>query len=178
MSFLISSQRSFERDALSEAYYIISDVLGYTAHPLKSRVPGLSILTLREEINPFHVITKIHQYVQEKGPLVACLKIVPLERLIKTNLSQIVETALSLAKSKILPTNSWKINVRKRQTNLRTFQVVEVIAEKINWGIVNLTSPDFEIRVEIIRDLTGLSVMEPHMEFSLARIIEEEHKTL
>lgn len=177
MSFLISSQRSFERDALSEAYYVISDVLGYKSHPLKSRVPGLAILRLTEEAKPFHIIKEIRQYIQEKGPLVACLKIVPLERLIKTNLSEIIENAVSLAKLKILPTNSWKIHVRKRQTNLRTFQVVEKIAEKINWGVVNLTSPDFEIRVEIIRDLTGISVMEPHLEFSLARFMEEEQKS-
>lgn len=174
MSFLISSQRSFERDALSEAYYVISDVLGYSVLPLKSRVPGLSILTLKEEVNPFHIISEIHQYIQEKGLLVACLKIVPLEKLIKTNLSKIVETAVSLARIRILPTNSWRITVRKRQTNLRTFQVVESIAEEINWGVVNLSSSDFEIRVEIIRDLTGISVMEPHMEVSLARIMKEE----
>lgn len=174
MSFLISSQRSFERDALSEAYYIISDVLGYDSHPLKSRVPGLSILRLRkEDIKPFHIINEIRQYIQEKGPLVACLKIVPLERLIKTNLSEIVENAVSLAKLKILSTCSWRIKVRKRQTHLRTFQVIEKIAERINWGTVNLNSPDFEIRVEIIRDLTGISVMEPHMVFNLARILKE-----
>ena len=176
MSFLISSQRSFERDALSEAYYVISDVLGYDTHPLKSRVPGLSILKLKEDIKPFHVINEIRQYIQEKGPLVACLKIIPLERLIKTNISEIVENAVTLAKLKILPTCSWRIKVRKRQTNLRTFQVIEKIAERINWGIVNLTSPDFEIRVEIIRDLTGISVMEPHMEFNLTRILEEGQK--
>ncbi|MFX1514793.1 MAG: THUMP domain-containing protein [Promethearchaeota archaeon] len=170
---MISSQRSFERDALSEAYYVISDVLGYTTHPLKSRVPGLSILRLKEEIKPFHVIAEIRQYIKEKGPLVACLKIVPLERLFKTNLIEIVENSVSLARSKILPAHTWRINVRKRQTNLRTVQVIENIAEKINWGVVNLTSPDFEIRVEIIRDLTGISVMEPHMEISLARIMAE-----
>ncbi len=176
MSFLISSQRSFERDALSEAYYVISDVLGYKTHPLRSRVPGLAILRLTEETKPFRVIKEIRQYIQEKGPLVACLKIVPLERLIKTNLSEIVENAVSLAKLKILPTDSWKIHVRKRQTNLRTLQVIEKIAENINWGVVNLTSPDLEIRVEIIRDLTGISVMEPHLVFSLAHLWEEEQK--
>ena len=172
MSFLISSQRSFERDALSEAYYVISDVLGFKTRPLKSRVPGLSILRLMEEDTPFHVIREVKQYIQEKGPLVACLKIVPLEQLIKTNLSQIVHNAVSLAKLKILPSNTWKINVRKRQTTLRTLQVIEKIAEEINWGVVNLTSPDFEIRVEIIRDLTGISVMEPHLEFSLAQYMK------
>ncbi|MFX0125028.1 MAG: THUMP domain-containing protein [Candidatus Hodarchaeota archaeon] len=173
---MISSQRSFERDALSEAYYLISDVLGYKTRPLKFRVPGLAILQLTDEIKPFHVIKEIRQYIQERGPLVACLKIVPLERLIKTNLSKIAENAASLAKLKILSTNSWKIHVRKRQTNLRTLQVIETIAEKINWGVVNLKSPDFEIRVEIIRDLTGISVMEPDLEIRSVNFLEEEEK--
>ena len=168
MSFLISSQRTLERDALSEAYYVISDVLVHKTHPLKSRVPGLAILKLREETTPFRVIDEIRQYIKEKGPLVACLKIVPLEILTKTDLSEIVENAVSLAKAKILPTHSWKVHVRKRQTTLRTVQVVEQVAEKINWGIVNLTTPDLEIRIEIIRDLTGISVMEPDLELSMA----------
>ncbi|UCG03637.1 MAG: THUMP domain-containing protein [Candidatus Heimdallarchaeota archaeon] len=173
---MISSQRSFERDALSEAYYVISDVLGYKTRPLKSRVPGLAILRLIDETDPFRVIKEIKQYTQEKGPLVACLKIVPLERLIKTNLPKIVENAVSLAKLRITPTNTWKIHVRKRQTTLRTLQVIEKIAEEINWGVVNLTSPDFEIRIEIIRDLTGVSVMEPNLEFSLAYLMKEESR--
>ncbi len=177
MSFLISSQRTFERDALSEAYYVISDVLGYKVHPLKSRVPGLAILRLTEEYELFRVIDEIRQYIGKKGPLIACLKIVPLERLIKTNLSKIVENAVSLAKTKILPTHSWKIHVRKRQTNLRTLQVIEKVAEKINWGKVDLTTPNREIRIEIIRDLTGISVMEPHFELSMFRLSDEDYKT-
>lgn len=176
MSFLISSQRTFERDALSEAYYVISDVLGYETHPLKSRVPGLSFLRLNEDVGVFGVIGEISQYIKEKGPLIACIKIVPIERLIKTDLAKIVENAVILAKNKILSTHSWKVHVRKRQTNLGTFQVVEKVAEKINWGVVNLTEPNFEIRIEIVRDLTGISVMEPRFELSMARIIAESEK--
>ena len=50
MSFLISSQRTFERDALSEAFYVLSDIYGYDVQPLKSRVPGC--LFFRSKINP------------------------------------------------------------------------------------------------------------------------------
>lgn len=168
MSFLISSKRTFERDALSEAYYVVSDVLGYGAHPLKSRVPGLALLRLTSEAQPFDVIEEIRQFVEERGPLVACLKIVPLERLIKTNLEKIVENSVSLAKAKILPTHSWKVHVRKRQTTLRTVQVVEAVASRIDWGKVDLSRPDFEIRIEIVRDLTGISVMHPYLELRLS----------
>ncbi|MFX0086073.1 MAG: THUMP domain-containing protein [Candidatus Hodarchaeota archaeon] len=165
MSFLISSQRSFERDALSESFYVISDVLGYKVRPLKSRIPGLSILSLTDSnINLFDVIDRIRQYTKTNGPLVACLKIVPLESLFKTNMDNIVENAVSLAQLKIKPNHSWRIRVKKRQTNLRTSCVIENIAKKVNWGVVNLTNPNYEIRVEIIRDLTGISVMEPKFE--------------
>ncbi|MHA2223624.1 MAG: THUMP domain-containing protein [Candidatus Hodarchaeales archaeon] len=169
MSFLLSSQRTFERDALSEAFYVISDVLGYSVNPsTKFRVPGLGILRLVEDVDPFDVMNAIRQYIEEKGPLVACLKVVPLERLIKTNLSNITGEAFSLAKQKILPTHSWKILVRKRQTNLRTSQIIENLAGKINWGTVKLNLPDLEIRIEVVRDLTGISVMKPHFEIRMA----------
>ena len=170
MSFLISSQRSFERDALSEAYYLISDVLGHNTKLLKSRVPGLSLLRLTDDSSdPLIIMKSIEEYIEDKGPLIACLKIVPLQLLIKTNLSEIIIQASKKAKSIILPSNSWRLTVNKRQTKLGTFEVIEAVADKINWGKVNLTDPDFEIRIEIIRDLTGISVFEPNTELSMSK---------
>lgn len=169
MSFLISSQRSHERDALSEAYYVIADVLGHKMRPTRARVPGLSILRGTEGgSDPYVIIEEVRHYIQEKGPLVACLKLTPLELLFKTDLHRIVENALSLAKPRIGSDTTWKIRVRKRQTILKTVQVIEAIAAQIDSGVVDLTNPDREIRIEIIRDLTGLSVMEPHCELRMA----------
>jgi tRNA(Ser,Leu) C12 N-acetylase TAN1 len=169
MSFLISSRRAQERDALSEFYYVIVDVLGYQARPLRARVPGLSLLRVtEEEVNPFTIIDEIRQYMKEKGPLVACLKVTPLEMLFKTDLHKIVENALHLAKHQIGTDTRWKVYVRKRQTTLKTVQVIESIAAQIDLGVVDLNNPEREIRVEIIRDLTGLSVMEPHYEVRMA----------
>ena len=168
MSFLISSQRSVERDALSEAFYVISDILKYDLKPLKSRVPGLSILRLTDEsFNALDIMSEIKDYITENGPLLACLKIVPLECLIKTDLPQIILQASERARVKILPSNLWRLTVNKRQSNLRTFQVISEVAKEINWGIVNLTNPEFEIRIEIVRDLTGISVMKPGSEISM-----------
>ena len=170
MSFLISSQRSVERDALSEAFYVISDILKYDLKPLRSRVPGLSILRLIDESSDtLEIMFKINEYIEEKGPLVACLKIVPMECLIKTDLPQIVLQVLERAKIKILPSNSWRLTVNKRQSNLRTVQIINEVAKEINWGKVDLTNPDLEIRIEIIRDLTGISIMKPSSEISMAK---------
>jgi len=170
MSFLISSQRANERDALSEAYYIISDILKYDLKPLKSRVPGLSILRLTDDsYNTLDIMTEIREYIKKEGPLVACLKIVPLECLIKTDLPQIVLQVLEKARAKISASNSWRLTVNKRQSSLRTFQVINEVAADINWGTVDLTNPDLEIRIEIIRDLTGISVFKPDSEISMAK---------
>ncbi|MCK4848571.1 MAG: hypothetical protein KAT16_06085 [Candidatus Heimdallarchaeota archaeon] len=170
MSFLISSQRSVERDALSEAFYVISDILKYDLKPLRSRVPGLSILRLIDESSDtLEIMSKINEYIEEKGPLVACLKIVPMECLIKTDLPQIVLQVLERAKIKILPSNSWRLTVNKRQSNLRTSQIINEVAKEISWGTVDLTNPDLEIRIEIIRDLTGISIMKPSSEISMAK---------
>lgn len=174
MSFLISSQRNNERDALSEAFYVISDILKYNVKPLKSRVPGLSILKLVDEIvSPFTVIQDIRNYITEKGPLIACLKIVPLEYLIKTDLPSIILQTTHLAKERILPSHSWRITLNKRQSNLRSVQIIQEVANEINWGIVNLKDPEIEIRIEIIRDLTGLSVMAPNSDISMVKIISD-----
>ncbi|MFW9777911.1 MAG: THUMP domain-containing protein [Candidatus Heimdallarchaeota archaeon] len=168
MSFLISSRRAQERDALSEFYYVIVDVLGYQARPLHARVPGLSLLSVTEEaVHPFNIIEEVRNYIEEKGPLVACLKVTPLELLFKTDLNQIVENATRLAELRINADTHWKVHIRKRQTMLRSVQVVEAIAARIDLGVVDLKNPEREIRVEIVRDLTGLSVMEPNYELRM-----------
>jgi tRNA(Ser,Leu) C12 N-acetylase TAN1 len=97
------------------------------------------------------------------------LKIVPLECLIKTNLQKIVLKTAEMAKLKILPSNSWRITVNKRQSNLGTFQVINEVAEEINWGTVNLKTFELEVRIEIIRDLTGISIMKPNSEISMVK---------
>jgi len=109
------------------------------------------------------------KYIIEKGPLVACLKIVPLEKLIKTNLPLISEIAFSLARLKISEADSWRITVKKRQTNLKTSEIIESIANMINWGEVNLKFPKYEIRIEIVRNLTGITVMTPDFEISMSK---------
>ncbi|MFW9856509.1 MAG: THUMP domain-containing protein [Candidatus Thorarchaeota archaeon] len=168
MSFLISSRRAQERDALSEFYYVIVDVLGYQARPLRARVPGLSLLRVTEEaVHPFEIIDEVRDYIEEKGPLVACLKVTPLEMLFKTDLNRIVENATRLAELRINADTHWKVNIRKRQTMLRSVQVIEAIAVHIDLGVVDLKDPECEIRVEIIRDLTGLSVMGPNYELKM-----------
>ncbi|MHA1970176.1 MAG: hypothetical protein ACW964_20580 [Candidatus Hodarchaeales archaeon] len=64
MSFLISSQRNNERDALSELFYVLSDVLGYEVKPLNSRVPGLSLLSLIEtDVDLFEATDKIVVFI-------------------------------------------------------------------------------------------------------------------
>ena len=174
MSFLISSQRSNERDALSEAFYVISDILNYNVQPLKSRVPGLSILKLEdEEVNPYTVMDDVRTYIADNGPLIACLKIVPLEHLIKTELPSITIQTKKLAEEKLLPSHSWRITLNKRQCNLRSVQIIQEVANEINWGRVNLSDPDIEIRIEIIRDLTGISIMAPDSEISMLKIMSD-----
>jgi tRNA(Ser,Leu) C12 N-acetylase TAN1 len=174
MSFLISSQRTKERDALSETFYVISDVLNYKAKPLKYRVPGLSILKLEDDsVNPFTVIGDIRDYISDNGPLIACLKIVPLEYLIKTDLPSIINQTKELAKERITPSHSWRITLNKRQCNLRSVQIIQEVADEINWGIVQLNNPDLEIRIEIIRDLTGISVMSSNSHISMVKILSD-----
>lgn len=171
MSFLISSQRTLERDATSELFYILSDLFKHDLKIHRSRVPGLSLLQLKDTtVSPFDALNQINEYINEKGPLVACLKIVPLEVLIKTDLSKIISHSKRLAESKIKQSNTWRITVNKRHTKFHTQEVVERVADEINWGTVKLKDPDFEIRIEIVRDLTGISVMNPKIELSMMKL--------
>lgn len=173
--FVISSARTHEKNASSEMYYVLSELLEQeevNASPV-SGISGLSIVTFQGD--PVQVLGKIQEMVKDNPLFQYTLKIVPFQYKVSTSIENLKEAAIKF-NTEIDATNTWKINVRRRHTQIPRTEIISAIANEINRGKVMLESPDHYIIVEILGKWTYLAVSSiPELSVSVSQFIEEEN---
>lgn len=157
-NLLISTSRGNEENTCSETWHLLS-VIGDTSATIdKTGVIGL--ITAKTTLNPFEVIKKFREILKESPwEFRYTLRVIPIERIVDTNLEEIQKTATELA-SKINQNETFRVAVEKRFTALSTKEIIEVAATNIDRK-VDLENPDKIVLIEIIGELTGISVIKP-----------------
>jgi tRNA acetyltransferase TAN1 len=157
-NLLATSERGFESEACSELWMMLRAVGDERPVVDRSHVRGL--ILARTNLDPAEAIGRLRDELRRR-PLDfrSVLRVLPVERVIKTEVEKIVEAAHELA-SKIGVDESFRITVEKRRTGLRSREVIEAVAKGIERR-VNLKFPDWVVLVEIVSQLTGVSVVKP-----------------
>lgn len=172
--FVISSARTHEKSASSEMYYVLSELLEQeevNVFPV-SGISGLSIATFQGD--PVQVLEKIKVMIEDNPLFQFTLKIVPFQYKISTSIENLKEAAMKLS-TEIDEANTWRINVRRRHTQIPRTEIIGAIANEINRGKVMLESPDHYVIVEIIGKWTYLAVSSiPELSVSVLQFHEEE----
>ncbi len=172
--FVISSARTHEKNASSEMYYVLSELLDQeevNVSPV-SGISGLSIVTFQGD--PVQVLEKLQEMIEDNPLFQYTLKIVPFQYKVSTSVENLKEAAIKLS-TEIDEDNTWKINVRRRHTQIPREEIIGTIANEINKGKVKLESPDHYVIVEIIGKWTYLAVSSiPELSVSVSQFFEEE----
>jgi tRNA(Ser,Leu) C12 N-acetylase TAN1 len=172
--FVISSARTQEKNASSEMYYVLSELLDQeevNASPV-SGISGLSIVTFQGD--SIQVLKKLQEMIEDNPLFQYTLKIVPFQYKVSTSIENLKEAATKLS-TEIDEANTWKINVRRRHTQIPRNEIIGAIANVINKGKVMLESPDHYVIVEIIGKWTYLAVSSiPELSISISQFHEEE----
>jgi len=157
-NLLISTSRGNEENTCSEAWHLLS-VIGDTPAAIdKTGVTGL--ITARANLDPLEVIKKFREILKESPwEFRYTLRVIPIERIVHTNLEEIQNAATDLA-SKIRQNETFRVTVEKRFTAFSTKEIIEAAATNIDRK-VELENPDKIVLIEIIGELTGISVMKP-----------------
>ncbi len=167
-SLLVSCPRWRERDAASELWYVLTSDLGEDDVNVEvTEVPGL--IAAFSSSGPFSVISRLRKMLEEGSlNLSLCLKFVPLEVVVPTNLDRIKEGVEKL-KHKISRDERWRVTLRKRFTGLEGDEVIREVADLIDWGVVDLENPDKILRIEIVGGWAGISIHSPEEELSVRK---------
>ncbi len=162
---LISCIRRHEREALSEVWYILSDLNSVKLKIRKLSIPSLALLEVVDH-SSIDSVALIKRYVEEKGNLFMTLKVKPFHRLINTEEEVIVKETSLLANERLDHDDRWRINVKKRHTQLSSRLLIEKIAREIRVGSVDLHHPSKLVEVDILGKWTGIGVIPPEAIYS------------
>ncbi len=172
--FIISSARTLEKNASSEIYYVLSELLELSEVSVSpiTGISGLSLATFQGD--SVQVLERIRDMVEDNPLFQYTLKIVPIQYKISTSIDNLKEAAMKLS-DEIPDGATWKINVRRRHTQIPRTEIINAIANEINKGKVMLESPEHYIITEIIGKWTFLAVSSlPELAISVSQFQEEE----
>ena len=158
-NLLVGCPRNREKAARSEVQYFIGDLIDDDALQVSmTRISG--ILTCRTGLDPFDVVHKLREYAIENAyQFRFAIRFTPLELCVSSDIESIVKAAEKLLQ-KIGEDETFRVTVRRRHTELENMQVVEAVAHVIPRK-VNLDNPDRIVWIEIVGEMSGLSVLNP-----------------
>lgn len=165
--FIGSCARTLERNSSSELYYLLTEILeckNVSVSPVSS-IAGLTLATF--DGDPLEIIKKIeHEIEQDNTILQFTLKLVPIQYKVSTSLENLKEFSYFFA-SKIKDNDKWRINLRRRHSQLERDEIITALASEINKGKVSLENPDYYIIAEILGKWTYLAFSSvPELSFS------------
>ena len=157
-NLLISTSRGNERNACSEIWYLLRE-LGDSG-PETDRTPAIGLVVAKTGMNPISVVQELSRKLTESPwKFRYILKVSPIEKLVPSNIAEIADCVLTMV-DRIEKEESFRVTVRKRHTTLSTKEIVETVARNIDRK-VDLENPDKVVLVEVLGEVTGVSVIRP-----------------
>ncbi len=159
---LIGCPRERERAAQSEVQYFIGDLL--EDDELKvNRTHIVGLITCKTSLDPLEVVRRLKEMALENAyQFRFAIRFTPLEICVPSNVEDIVDAAKKLI-PKIGEDETFRVTVRRRHTDIEGMDIVAAIAPLVERE-VNLDNPDKTIWVEIVGELTGISVLDQEEE--------------
>jgi tRNA acetyltransferase TAN1 len=158
-NLLATTSRGNERQMCFELNYLLKDELGDPAPRVgKTGIRGL--VAAKTAFEPCEVIEKFRAVLQEHPyKFRYALRIIPIEKVVPTDLDEIKHAALELA-ANIGENETFRITVEKRFTSLHSKDFIEAAATGIDRK-ADLENPDKILLIEVVGGLTGMALIKP-----------------
>jgi tRNA acetyltransferase TAN1 len=165
-NLLISTPRRLEYKACAEIWFLLAKIGDQNNIVKKTHISGLVVA--KTILDPIKVIEDIRTIIKEHPQdFQFVLKIVPIEMLMQTNLSEIKKASAKLFE-KILKNETYRVTVVKRHSEISKKDIIKAITENATQK-VNLENPEKIFLVEVLGGITGLSVIKPKQILSLVK---------
>ena len=156
MNLIITCSRNFEEEASNEISDILQ-ILGDDKAAVKnSEFSGIVIVDT--SLDPFEAIDKIRKKIlDEPWSIRYCHRFIPIHESTHTTLDAIVRSVQKHVNN-MQADDSYRITIEKRGSELSSKEIINSIAEIIR-NKVSLEEYDWNIMIEIIGNVTGVSVL-------------------
>ena len=156
MNLIITCARHLEEETGNEITDIL-DELGDSN--VKISISSMSgILTAETILDPIEIVRKMKEMLlDEPWSIRYCLRVIPIQKFIETNVEEIEKTISSML-NQIQDTDTYRISIEKRNSDVSSKEIITKIADKIK-NKVSLDFPDKIILIEILGIVTGVSIL-------------------
>jgi len=157
MNLIITCARHLEEETGNEITDILEELGDSDVKISISNMSG--ILTAETILDPIEVVRKMKEILlDEPWSIRYCLRVIPIQKFIETNVEEIEKTISSML-NQIQDTDTYRISIEKRNSNISSKEIITKIANKIK-NKVSLDFPDKIILIEILGIVTGVSILE------------------
>ncbi|MBT3329819.1 MAG: RNA methyltransferase [Nitrosopumilus sp.] len=157
MNLIITCARHLEEETGNEITDILDELGDSNVKISISNMSG--ILTAETTLDPIEVVRKMKEILlDEPWSIRYCLRVIPIQKFIETNVEEIEKTISSML-NQIQDTDTYRISIEKRNSNISSKEIITKIANKIK-NKVSLDFPDKIILIEILGIMTGVSILE------------------
>jgi len=164
LNLIITCARHLEPETTDELSAVLAQFGDENSEISRTSMSG--VLTAKTKLVPFEVIKNIREkIVDEPWSIRYCLRIIPIEQVVDTNLEEISTQVFSLMK-KVNEKESYRITIEKRNSDISSTEIISKIADNIT-NKVSLEKPDWIALIEILGNKTGVSVLKSDDIFSL-----------
>ena len=159
-NLVATTSRGNERPMCNELLYLLTEQLGDAeAQVSKTKVRGL--IVGKTKLDPCDAVEKLRVILNERPyEFRYALRILPIERVVPTDLEQIKLASQELA-ARIGEQESFRVTVEKRFTTLHSKDIIEAAAGDITRK-ADLEKPDKILLIEVLGALTGISLLKPN----------------
>lgn len=155
-NLLATTYRRLEHKGCSELEYLIGQAGDPEARMSRTGISG--VIVAKTALDPFGVVAKLRTILVERPYEFRYLqRVIPIEKVAKTELSEIVSVARELA-SRIGEAETFRITVEKRFSEVSGNAIIKAVAADIKRK-VNLGNPDRTVLIEILGGFTGVSLI-------------------
>ena len=164
MNLLVTCARNLETETKNEIGKILDEIGDQESEVLNVGMRG--ILMVNTSIEPSKIIDWVKDKVVEEPWLIRyCLRMIPIQSVTETDMSKITKDVIKL-KDVIQQNDSYRITIEKRNTDMSSTEIITEIA-KIFPNKVSLNQPDWIVLIEILGNMTGISILKENEIFSL-----------
>lgn len=160
---LVSCPKNHEQSAGSEIFYSLTEKIGLTPEHVsvqETRISGLLTVKIDPSVDLNPVVEQLQELDQDEPFFLHCLKIRPVHKVV-TSIEELEEGI----KSMTLPSGSFRVQVNKRHSPIKSMDIITPVASLIDQK-VDLSNPDWEVLIEIVADKIGYAIITPDLMFS------------
>ena len=159
MNLIVTCSRHLESEAsdeISRALGELGDLRAQTSH---SRFSG--IVMVDTSLDPFQVVDRIRtKILEEPWSVRHCHRFIPLQESTGASIAEIA-SAVERQVKVMQPGDTYRITVEKRGSKISTKELIDTVATNIG-NKVSLEEYDWNITIEILGNVAGISVLKDH----------------